>query len=390
MLLRSRLPWLSLLLLATAASAGVLPEDRADVLYHRYQGGGLTVQGPSVLVRKKFGESLAVTGNYYIDAITSASVDVVVSGASEYKEHREQKSLAVDYLRGKSTWSASYMDSAENDYKANTWSLGVSQDMFGDLTTVSFGYSRGNDTIRKTIDDGTGNKILDPAFKRDLDRHSYRVGLTQVLTRNMLASLNFETISAEGYLQNPYRSMRYLPGPGASTYGRSAEIFPNTRTSNAASLMVKYYLPWRAALEGSYRFYGDTWGINAHTMGVEYTQPWQRWVFTGSYRFYTQNSADFFSDLFPAVDAQNFMARDKETSALRTHTLGLGLAYELPTGWAPWLSRGTANLRIDHMMIDYSYFRDLRNYPPGAVQPGTEPLYNLTANILQFYVSFWF
>ncbi len=44
-------------------------------------------------------------------------------------------------------------------------------------------------------------------------------------------------------------------------------------------------------------------------------QPWkQRWVFSGSYRFYTQNSANFFSDLFPAIDAQNFMARDRPYS----------------------------------------------------------------------------
>ena len=64
--------------------------------------------------------------------------------------------------------------------------------------------------------------------------------------------------------------------------------------------MLKYYLPWRAALTGQYRFYNDTWGINAHTGELEYTHPWQnRWVFSGSYRFYTQNSADFFSDLFP-------------------------------------------------------------------------------------------
>ena len=387
----ARLPWLAVLLLAAVARAGVLPEDRADVMYHRYEGGGLTVQGPSVLVRKKIGESFSVSGNYYVDAISSASVDVVVTGASPYKERREQKSLAVDYLRGKSTWSASYMTSAENDYKSNTWSLSVSQDMFGDLTTISFGYSRGNDTIFKTIGDGSGGKMLDPAFRRTVDRHSYRVGVTQVLTRDLLASFNFETISSQGYLQNPYRFTRYLPGPGSTTWARQPETFPNTRTGNAAALMLKYYLPWRAALEGQYRFYGDTWGINAHTAGIEYTHPWQqRWVFTGSYRFYTQNSANFFSDLFPAIDAQNFMARDKETSALASHTVGLGVAYDFPVGWASWLTRGTASLRIDHMMIDYDYFRDLRNYPPGSVQPGTEPLYSLNANVLQLYVSFWF
>ncbi len=77
---------LALLLPAAAARAGVLPEDRADILFHRYEGGGLTVQGPSILVRKKIGESLSATANYYVDAISSASIDVVVSGASPYRE----------------------------------------------------------------------------------------------------------------------------------------------------------------------------------------------------------------------------------------------------------------------------------------------------------------
>ena len=38
-------------LLSTAA---VLPEDRSDAMYHGYDGGGLQVEGPSVLVRKGF------------------------------------------------------------------------------------------------------------------------------------------------------------------------------------------------------------------------------------------------------------------------------------------------------------------------------------------------
>jgi hypothetical protein len=315
-----------------------------------------------------------------VDAITSASIDVVVSGASQYKERREQKSLSVDYLRGKSTYTAGYVISEENDYKAQTWSLGVSQDMFGDLTTVSFGYSQGLDKVGKTGD---------PTFAQEIERRNYRVGVTQVLTRNMLLSLNFETVTEQGYLQNPYRFMRYEGPPGS--YTRAPEIFPATRTGNAGSGRLKYYLPWRAALEGSYRFYTDTWGINAHTAGIEYTQPmWGRWVFSGSYRYYTQNSANFFSDLFPRAQYQNFMVRDKESSALVGQTVGLGASYDFPVTWASWLKKGTANLHVSHMLVDYSEFRDLTNFPPGSTTPGTEPLYSLDANIFQFFVSFWF
>ena len=50
----------ALCLAAAPAVAGVLPPDRADALYHRYEGGGITVQGPSVLVQKKIGDHFSI------------------------------------------------------------------------------------------------------------------------------------------------------------------------------------------------------------------------------------------------------------------------------------------------------------------------------------------
>ena len=133
---------LALFALTPVARAAVLPEDRADILYHRYEGGGVTIDGPSVLVRKKFADKVSVTANYYIDAVSSASIDVVTT-ASPYEEERTQKSLSVDYLRGKTTYSAGYIDSTESDYVAKTTFVSISQDMFGDLTTIAFGFRRG-------------------------------------------------------------------------------------------------------------------------------------------------------------------------------------------------------------------------------------------------------
>ena len=97
----------------------MLPEDRADILYHRYDGGGITVDGPSVLVRKKFGDNFSVAYNYYEDMISSASIDVITQ-ASAYKEIRKQNSLSVDAIHGKSTYSLGFIDSNEPDYKAKT------------------------------------------------------------------------------------------------------------------------------------------------------------------------------------------------------------------------------------------------------------------------------
>ena len=49
--------------LAAPAHAGVLPEDRADALYFRYDGGGVVINGPSVLLRKSIGEHVSVSAN---------------------------------------------------------------------------------------------------------------------------------------------------------------------------------------------------------------------------------------------------------------------------------------------------------------------------------------
>jgi hypothetical protein len=200
-MIRARIT-LPLVLLAAAvpAGAGVLPDDRADVLYHRYDGGGVTIDGPSLLVRKKFAEKYGVTANYYIDMVSSASIDVVTT-ASPYKEERTQGSLAFDMLNGKSQYSLSFTNSDENDYTANSLSFDVSQDMFGDLTTVSFGFSRGWDEVRKRGDD---------TFVEPVDRRTYRIGVSQIVTPSLMMGLSYELVSDEGFLNNPYRSVRYL------------------------------------------------------------------------------------------------------------------------------------------------------------------------------------
>jgi hypothetical protein len=118
----------------SVAHAGVLPEDRADVLFHSYSGDGVTIQGPSVLVRKQFAGKFSASANYYVDEISSASVDVVTI-ASPYVEKRTQYSVGLDYLHDRWLMNIGFTQSEENDFSAETVSIGVSQDFFGDLTT---------------------------------------------------------------------------------------------------------------------------------------------------------------------------------------------------------------------------------------------------------------
>ena len=361
------------------AQAGVLPDDRADALYHFYDGGGVTIDGPSVLVRKKVGKSFSVVGNYYVDMISSASIDVITQ-ASPYAEERTQWSLGVDYLRGNTTMRAGYTTSEESDFDAETFSFSVSQDMFGDLTTLTLSYALGDDLVRRSDND---------TFEQPLDRQIYGVGITQILTKNLISSLNIETITEEGYLNNPYRSVRYFDINSAVGYSWEPELYPNTRTSNAVGLRMRYFLPYRAAIEGEYRFFTDTWDIEGHTGTLRYIHPWGDFTFTGKFRYHTQTGAHFFNDLFPRSQATNFRGRDKELSPLTSYTIGLQAAYEFIRDDGNdffFIKRAKVTASLNMLHVDYDEFTDLT-----AQQPiGSEPLYQLDADIVQIYFSFFY
>ena len=358
--------------------AGVLPDDRADALYHSYDGGGVEITGPSILVLKNVGQDFALSGNYYVDSISSASIDVVTT-ASPYTENRTEYSLGADYMHGNSIMSVSYTNSEEDDYSANSASFGISVDMFGNMTTVNMGYARGWDVV------GNNN---DPDFSEDVDRQNYSLGVTQVISKNMLMEVNYEAITDEGFLNNPYRSVRYLDPTSSIGYSYEPEVYPNTRTSNAVAVRGLYYLPYRASIFAEYRIFDDTWGIRAHNIELGYIHPLSSgWLFEGHYRYYTQNSADFYSDLFPRRDSQNFLARDKELCTFDSNTLGFSVSYDfIKNGWR-WIDRGSINLSYDHIWFNYDDFRDLRDT---SAPVGNEPLYKFSADVAQFFVSLWF
>jgi hypothetical protein len=371
---------LALLAIVGTARASVLPEDRADVLYHLYTGGGVDIDGPSVLVRKKVGNSVSLVGNYYVDMVSSASIDVITT-ASPYTEERKQWSLGMDYLRGNTTMRVGFTSSEESDYDASTYNFSVSQDMFGDLTTLTLSYALGDDLVRKADD---------PTFEKDLDKQIYGVGLTQILTKNLIATVNFETATDEGYLNNPYRSVRYVNAsdPLGRGYSFEGELYPNTRTSNAVGVRARYFLPYRAAIEGEYRYFTDTWDLEGHTASLTYVHPWRDFTFTGKFRYHDQTGAHFYSDLFPRAQATNFRGRDKELSPLTSYTFKLKASYAFLNEDQSWgfLKKGSITASVDMLSIDYHDFSDLT---ANAVI-GEEPLYLLDANVFQLFFSFWY
>jgi hypothetical protein len=390
-------PLLACALLAVAAAHGdVLPPDEANAMYKHYEGGGIVAEGPAYLVRKSIGDQVSVHAEYEIDQVTGASIDMITSGASPLREDRKAKSLGVDYLREKTTYSLVALSSVENDYDSSTVNFSIAQSMFGDLTTVTLSASKGWDVITKRVNPSGvegGATIDDPNFGRQhLDRRQWALGITQIVTRNLIMGFNYEANTEQGYTQNPYRSIRYLDPTSASGFSFAPEVYPTTRTGNAFAFKAKYYLPWHASANGGFRYYYDTWGIRAETYDLGYTHPFldEALVADVTYRYYTQNSASFYSDLFPRANYQTYMARDRELSSLYTEAFGGGISYDFMR--SPWrfLKKSTISYRIDEIWYRYRDFRNAYVEETQHLLPGTGPLYRNNALSQQVYVQFYF
>lgn len=377
--MRSRILFALLLISAAVvetARAAVLPEDRSDVLYHSYSGDNVEITGPSVLFRKEFFKDFSFSANYYVDMVSSASIDVVTT-ASPYEEQRNEYSVGADYLHNDSIFSIGYTNSDEDDYSANTAYLGISQDVFGGMTTISVGYARGWDEVRRNGD---------TLFSDVVERRNYRLGISQVLSKNLLVGAALEVITDEGFLNNPYRSVRYVDTGSALGYSFEPEVYPRTRTSTAVSFRSRYFLPFRAALYGGYRYFTDTWEIVAHTADIGYIHPIGRWTYEVSFRYYTQTAAEFYSDLFPNQQFQNFLARDKELSTFDSQTIHAGVSYNfVRDGWR-FIEKGTMSFYFDYIQFQYDDFHDITMGGP----VGQEPLFEFDAEVMQLFVSFWY
>lgn len=373
--------------------ATVLPEDRTDILYHGYDGGGVKIDGPSVLVRKSIGKSVSVSANYYVDSISGASIDVETH-ASRYSEERTEKSLGVDYLIDRTIISVGATSSEENDYQAKTGYISISQDFFGDLSNLTIGYAQGDDDIFKTGDD---------TFAAEAKRRNYRLSWSQILTKSWIAAIRFEGVNDEGYLNNPYRFVvadntggcRHPDSAdmGALGYCRRTEVYPTTRASAAVSLSSSYYLPWRAALHGEYRAFNDSWGIRASNIAIGYTLPLtEHLIFDAGFRYYKQTEADFFSNFLERDDQFDIVGRDKELSQMNSTTLELGVSYEFPLKKISFLDKGSINATFNHINFEYENYTDLRvrENPDSIVERGEEPLYSFNATVMRIFFVLWY
>jgi hypothetical protein len=344
------------LLATTGAKAADLPENRAEAVFHVYKGGGVTATGPAFLVRKSLADRVSLSANYYVDMVSNASIDVVTT-ASPFKESRTSYEVGADWVVRDSIVSATVSSSREPDYIANGFSVDVSNEVYGGMTTVSLGFSRGNDQVGQR----------DRGFF-DTARHwQYRFGLTQTLSPRWLATLNFEAVSDDGFLGSPYRAARAF---GTTVPERN----PRTRTSRAIKLGTAYDIGERRAIKAEYRYFWDTWQVRAHTAQLGFSRAiGDRWLADATARVYSQSKALFYSD--NASTDTLYLSRNRQLSSFTNVSLGGKVSWRY--GRVAERFDVSFNGAYELMNLRFKDFTDVRTGQPYAYR----------AHVLQAFVS---
>ena len=143
--------------------------------------------------------------------------------------------------------------------------------------------------------------------KQDKDVVDVVLGVTQVISKNLIVQANYSFSDSSGYLSDPYKIVSIVDAvtgdvvprtPPSGVQGPSHEYLfegrPDKRTKHSLYGQVKYYMGGKV-LDASYRYMTDDWGIDSHTVDLRYRWPMgdSRYI-EPHLRFYTQTDADFY------------------------------------------------------------------------------------------------
>ena len=118
-----------------------------------------------------------------------------------------------------------------------------------------------------------------------------------------------------------YKNISVAGGNNIET-DRLYERRPDSRSRNTVYSQIIHQLENSGTLRASYRYYTDDWGINAHTIDVNY-----RWhLKNGHYiepsvRLYNQNEADFyFRSLSDTAALPSFASSDSRLAEMESQS----------------------------------------------------------------------
>jgi hypothetical protein len=319
----------------------------ASTLYVRTDTNATTVWAPRQRLAARIADTAGLEATVSIDAWTSASVDIVTSATRNLttgaphvvEEIRKEVTGGAYYELGIATLSGGYRYSAENDYWSHGGVGNLALDLAEKNTTLVFSAFGSADQVGRSGD---------PYWRAPQSSIGGRASLTQVLDTKSLMQVTWESTHVAGYQASPYRFVAI--GGNGTCRGTSPsqptplcipEYVPDARWRSAAVLRARRALGTKVSIGLEYRFYFDDWGLLSHTLSPDIqVLVTEHGTLSFSYRYYTQDEADFYRPRYLTSPPLGYATRDRELSALYSNRLGLGFTQEFQVSSATVLSLG--------------------------------------------------
>lgn len=326
-----------------AASAQAGPDSQKyDTSYQVYQGDDDRIRIESFYLRGSidFTADTSFRFQYLRDSISGSSPTGALPGSNqpflaEIDDLREGVLGALSHQFGDHRVELELSRSEEEDYLSEGLALSDTWDLNLKNTSISYGINLLSDSV-----------AVVGLSDQDKTSADFFAGITQVYDKNTLLSAKLTLGYADGYLNDPYKSIQrddsadfgLPPGFLINTY---SENRPDSRFRQVLQLgATRYYDRGNGALDALLRFSQDDYGVSSQTIGLEWRQEiGERFEVTPFFRFYHQNAADFFANTldcvnvpnpadFPDGSGPNYSA-DYRLSSLNTLSLGLRLRYQI-------------------------------------------------------------
>jgi hypothetical protein len=294
--------------------------------YRDWQPGlrRISVDSPHLYVMSPFAGNWSFEATHVVDAISGATprMHTFVSGATPHmSDNRTASEVKITRYFHRAAIGAGAAYSRENDYWSRTKSVEGRWSTGDNNTTFNAGFAESRDLIDAQATGGF-------AANEHRVTHEYQLGVTQVLTANDIAQVQFTRSIGSGYYSDPYKDFDERP-----------------RARRASIVLARWnhhVEPADATLHASWRYAIDTFGIRSHTFGLEWVQPYGRWTLTPGARYYRQGASWFYFD--PVTNAagvpdalltrlffgglSGFHSADARLAAFGAVTVSLKIAYE--------------------------------------------------------------
>jgi Protein of unknown function (DUF3570) len=345
----------------TDAAGGALEDPttkRAAMEFATYNDSDhVTVVTPSIALGIENASGASLHATYLVDIVSAASVDIVSTASSRWKEVRHAGTVEAEYKPHDFGVSVGTSVSSEPDYLSYGAHATITKDFDEKNWTLFFGYGFGHDVIGRCGDYGTCTPFS--VFSRTLERGSFNGGIDFVIDRESLASITGDVIVENGDQSKPYRYVAMFAPDVAPTIAKGASIDEVNQLRLPEKPLEQLPLSRRRlAVTGRYahrldgstlrleeRVYDDSWGLVASTSDV-------RWIFDlgrrfeiwPHIRFHAQNSVSFWQRAYisgpaPGWNLPEYRTGDRELGPLWTTEGGFGLKWYLgsdaePEQWA--------------------------------------------------------